>query len=248
MRTLKARVLAGMFVVLGGHGTAYAVAIPYAPDANTVHLYHFNEAAGGTSTANAGSVGNSAVAWNGSATTPSTPTTLLGASAFTGFGGAGNLSTGSNAFVHDGNGNGSYNPDVNSTTLSPDGITSASMTSGAGSFTIEGLFQFTSGSAAILRELIGTDNSSAAAEARGFSFRITAAGDLQFRDNSTSAEDTRVFFAVPTAGAHAFDNSSWFHVAYVYDANDVMGPGTGTGSLYWTKVDGSMRAMSQPQV
>lgn len=216
-----------------------AVKGPYTPDANTVYLFQFDESAGATSTPNAGTAGSAAYAWNGSAPSPTTPDTLLGAAGFTGFGNAGDLSINPNAFAYDANGSGMFEPEPGGTTASPDGINSASMVSGAGSFTVEALVQFAPGTTSTTyREFIGTDSSISGS--RGFSFRITTNGELQFRDSDNAGEDTRVRFNVPTTGDHAYDTTSWFHVAYVYDANDVMGPGTGTGRLYWTKVGDSL--------
>ena len=57
---------------------------PYTPDANTLFLFHFNEAAGGTSTANAGSKGGTAYSVNEATATatPSTVTIMLGATGY----------------------------------------------------------------------------------------------------------------------------------------------------------------------
>jgi hypothetical protein len=233
--------LTGVMCFSAVNVTQAAITGPYTPDANTVYLFHFDESAGATSTPNAGTAGNAAYAWNGSQTTPATPTTLLGAAAFTGFGNAGDLSINPNTFGYDGNSNGMFEPEPVSTPASPspDGINSTSMVSGAGSFTVEAMVQFAPGTiSTTYREFIGTDSSISGS--RGFSFRITTSGNFQFRDNDNAGENTRVYAAVPTTGDHAYDTTSWFHVAYVYDANDVGGPGTGTGRLYWTKVADSL--------
>lgn len=221
-------------VLLCGRTTLASITGPYSADANTVHLYHFDEAAGATSTPNAGTAGNSAHAWNGSGGSPATPTDMLGATGYSAsFGNAGDVQT-PNAFGYDGDGNGVFEPDAGSSSLSPDGISDSDIVGPDGSFTLEILTKFTAGTSTTYREIMGSDNSSSE---RGLSFRITSSGILQFRDNNS--EDTRVAAPVPTTGAHAFDNDSWFHIAYAYDADGVNGPGTGTGRLFWTKVSDS---------
>ena len=97
---------------------------PYTPDANTLHLYHFDEAAGGTSIANSGSLGGNAYSVN-EATASATPpavTTVLGAAGFSGFGNAVSFPTAGYLLGFDANASGAYQGDVNSTTLSADRI------------------------------------------------------------------------------------------------------------------------------
>src|SRR5689334_7032120 len=92
---------------------------PYTPDANTLHLYHFDEAAGGTVVANAGSLGGNAYSVNEAtaSATPPTVTTVLGATAFAGFGNAVAFPTAGYLLGFDANASGAYQGDVSSSSL-----------------------------------------------------------------------------------------------------------------------------------
>src|SRR5438067_7293340 len=124
---------------------AHAVIVgPYTPDANTLHLYHFDEVAGVTATANAGSIGGTAysVSEASASATPPTVTTVLGAAAFSGFGNAVAFPTAGYLLGFDANASGAYQGDVSSSSLSLDRISMSTLNMGNGgqtSWTIEAL-------------------------------------------------------------------------------------------------------------
>src|SRR6267378_4042557 len=107
---------------------------PYTPDANTLHLYHFDEPAGGVVVANSGTIGGNAYSVNETAAsaTPPTVTTVLGAAAFSGFGNAVSFPTVGYLLGFDANASGAYQGDVSSTVLSADRINMNTLNMGNG--------------------------------------------------------------------------------------------------------------------
>jgi len=210
-----------------------AITGPYAPDANTAYLYHFNEAAGASVAANAGSVGTSAVSYNGelfqgAGVNQPTITTVLGAAGFTGFGNAASL--GANAFVGlgvDVSGNGAFMLDeFAATPSSADRMPNHNAIFGAGNaFTLEALVNLptiTDGN----REIIATDNGDSDNTQRGLQFRVNATGNLEF--NFVGVATSSVTVPIPTAGDHAFVANQWFHAAVAYDGAQAQ--------FYWTRM------------
>ena len=209
----------------------------YTADANTLVLLHFDEAAGGSVAANAGSLGGNfytvanSTSGDGLATPP-TVTTMLGWPGYVN--GATNfnncLSNGVAGYLagYDYNNSGAYQGDVNGSTLSPDRLNMSVLNIGNGGntpFTLEVLVKPTTITAANNQEIICTDSS---AGSRGFQFRITTAGVLQFSfiNGSQAVSGT-----IPTTGADAFVAGTWYHVAVTYNGT--------TATLYWTKLDPS---------
>ncbi len=214
---------------------AQASIAPYAADANTLHLYHFNEAAGGSVTVNSGSVAGNAYTVNCAvaSVTPGTVTTMLGASGPSGFGNAINVAsvgTSGNLVGFDANGSGAYQGDVNATTPSADRINlSALGMTGTAPFTVEALINLNSSTGN--RHILSTDWSGATTGTRGFQFRVTTGGTtgqrLEF--NMIHVTGGQRFAEIPVSGTHAYALNQWFHVAITFD-------GTNT-QFYWTKVD-----------
>jgi fibronectin-binding autotransporter adhesin len=223
---------------------------PYTADANTLYLFHFDEAAGGSVTANAGSKGgNCYTVTNTTATTgggsaqnglaePPPVTTMLGKTSYTGFG---NCVSGTNTvdptlyptidglIGYNGNNNGAYDADVQGGPASPDAIAITNLNIGNGGqtpFTLEAIICPTVINAN--QEIICTDDYNGT---RGFQFKITVTGQLQFNMISASANAS---FPIPTTGTHAFVAGTWYHVAITYDGTTV--------KLYWTKLDPSINA------
>lgn len=195
-----------------------AAPAPYAPDANTVMLFHFDESSGGVST-NGVAGKNNLYTWNFSDSIGSANTTLLGATGFTGFGRCLNLGTTSTVgAAYDGNGNGAYNGE------SADAIALSSLgIGGANPFTLEALVS-PNALNAVNREIIATDSSLAS---RGFQFRINASQQLEFNLIGVSGGQRTV--AIPTSGTHAIAVGQWYHVAFVYDGANCR--------FYWTRLD-----------
>jgi hypothetical protein len=215
---------------------------PYTPDANTLFLFHFDEPAGGAVTANVGSKGGNsyAVSEATASATPPTENNLLGYPAYAtnaiSFGNCMSNSTTGFEFGYDANNSGAYQGDVSSTSLSPDAILLTNLNIGNGGqtpFTLEALVAPQAIVSGVNQEVICTDNSSGSA--RGFQFRITTAGQLQFSTISPSGQS--VSANIPTTGPHAFVANNWYHVAVTYDGT--------TLRLYWTKLDPSVTAANQ---
>ena len=199
-------------------GPLPAAPAPYEPDANTVMLFHFDEASGGT-VANAVAGKNNAYAWTLSSSSGSANTGLLGSAAAPGFGKCMNLGTATNlGAVYDGNGNSTYDGEwADAVLLSDLGI------GGTSPFTLEALVCPNALSSAN-RQIIATDSS---AGTRGFQFRINSAGQLEF--NMIGVANAQRFAAIPTTGPHAITAGQWFHVAFVYDGANCR--------FYWTRLD-----------
>jgi hypothetical protein len=211
-----------------------AITGPYTVDANTVHLFHLDEAPGASAAANSVVGGRSLISFNGTAapgantTAQPTLTTLLGAAGASGFGNAANVSTNTYGLGLDANNSGGFQPGTTSNASGnsngPDAIAHSAIAGSTGSFTIEALIQLPAITGAS-REIICTDSS---ATNRGFQFRVNTAGKLEFNFLSTDTNTT--VFDIPTTGPHAFVANAWFHVALAFD-----GP-THTSSFYWTRV------------
>ncbi|WP_367873051.1 BNR-4 repeat-containing protein [Luteolibacter sp. Populi] len=201
---------------------------PYSADANTVHLFHLDEAAGTTSAANTGGASSPLLAFNGTSVPANgnsvqpANTAILGADAFSAvFGKAATLSTLSAGLGLDANGSGGFQP---GTTFCPDAIDHSTLAGADGSFTLEALINLPAitGSS---REIITTDSS---LTNRGFQFRVGATGLLEF--NFITGGGAAISAPIPVGGTHAFAANEWFHVALAFD-----GP-THTSTFYWTRL------------
>ena len=216
---------------------------PYTNDVNTLYLLHFDEAAGGSVTTNVGPKGGNfytvtnttATSGGGSAQNglaePPPVTTLLGYASYTGFGNAvSGINTDGLAdgvIGYDGNNNGAYDADVQGGPASPDAIAITNLNIGNGGvtpFTLEALICPTVIN--VNEEIICTDDYNGT---RGFQFKITTSGQLQFNDIPVSGGSFS--FPIPTSGTHRFVPSTWYHVAAVYDGTAL--------KLYWTQLDPS---------
>lgn len=218
-------------LALGGAAASARAAItgPYAPDAQTVHLWHLDETAGATAFANAVAGQNTLRGVDGAPVTNPLPSvSIAGSLGAVGFGNAVTIAAIDHGLGYDGNGNGAYNPDQSSTNFGADALSTSTLTGADGAFTLEALIKLDSYTGAVNREIISMDNSGGTT-ARGFQFVITADGKLRFREfgNNVTFEQQ-----IPTSGDNAFAANTWFHTAYVYNGN-------GLGTLYWTLLDGS---------
>lgn len=207
---------------------------PYSPDASTLFLFHFDEAAGGTATLNVGSKGGNAfcVDENPASATAPTVINMLGAAGYVAGGiNFGNCMTNpAGAAAQEGfcigydfNNNGAYQGE--GAAPAPDAFAMSNLNignSGQSPFTIEALIRPTTLTGN--QEIIATDSSGGT---RGFQFRITA-GSLQFSFITGGQGITR---PIPTTGPHAFVADSWYHIAVTYDGS--------IATLYWTKLDPS---------
>jgi hypothetical protein len=202
---------------------SFAVIIgPYTTDANTLHLWQFNEAAGSTTTAANGSaatprsltaegIGSGA----GDATT--TQSGAVTAAGLTGFGNAANTNGGSD----DG-----FRTLVK---VAPTEVTGAN-----GAFTFEAI---------IKTSAIGSEQSiitmDGAGTPRSFLFRITSTG-LNFSSLSTSSQSYTA--TIPASGVDAFDANAWFHVAVTYNGSQNTADNL---KLFWTKMDESRETANE---
>jgi hypothetical protein len=207
---------------------------PYTADAHTVHLYHFDEVAGGSATANAGSAAGSAYTMDVNPVAGAVVTSVLGGSAYSGFTRAANFAgTLDHLAGFDHNGNGAYQTDQSGTVLSPDAVNLGSLGIGGGSpFTLEAMVN--TNSATGNRFILSTDSS---ATNRGFQFRITTGGGtgqrLEFNQITNGGQR---FGEIPNSGPHAFATGQWFHAAFVHDGTNCR--------FYWTKIDPATTAVN----
>ncbi|HZI33387.1 MAG TPA: hypothetical protein VFF11_13690, partial [Candidatus Binatia bacterium] len=160
---------------------------PYTPDANTLYLVHLDEPSGGSVATNTGSRGGvfitatNTTSGNGLALPPSV-TTLLGYPSFSGFNKAvsgTNVDGQADAVIgYDGNNNGVFDGDVQGGQASLDGIAMTNLNIGVGGaspFTLEALIR--PGNITANQEIICSDSY----HVRGFQFKITSVGQLQFQ-------------------------------------------------------------------
>ena len=219
---------------------------PYTNDANTLVLLHFNESAGSSVTANAGSLGRNfyAVDENPNSTTPPLLTSLLGGAGYvsgsTDFGNcyANNGSEIGAMLGFDFNDNGAYNGDAGA--LGADGFVMTNLNIGNGGqtpFTVEAVIAPAYIASSTNQEIICTDASLNPNSLRGFQFRINgnggSKGSLEF--TYIGGPSIQGYTAdIPTNGPHAFVPNNWYHVAATYDG--------ATLTLYWTKLDAAFNA------
>ena len=135
---------------------------PYTPDANTVHLFHLDEAAGPGPAINAVSAGPSLIPFNGSAVAnaPNAQpvlTTILGAAGPPGFSNAANIANVTHGLGLDANSSGGFQPGTSTTVIPPDGILHSSLSGTDGSFTLEALVNVPN--LTVKREIMSTDSS-----------------------------------------------------------------------------------------
>ena len=213
--------------ILAALPVSAAVSGPYSPDTDTVHLFHFDEAAGASSATNSGDSGIPLLAFDGS-TAPATATTahpastvIFGAAAHPALGNAANLSAAGLGLGLDANDSGTFQA---GTTTCPDAIMHSALAGPDGSFTLEALVNLPAITGSP-REIVATDSSLAN---RGFQFRIGTAGVLEF--NFISGGGAMASVAIPTGGQHGFVAGDWFHVALAFDGT------TGTSTFYWTRL------------
>jgi autotransporter-associated beta strand protein len=208
---------------------------PYTTDTNTLFLFHFDEAAGGTLTTNVGSKGGVAysVNENPASATPPTVTTMLGATGYStnsptsiSFNNCMTNPVSGYVFGYDFNNSGAYEGEGTYPAGDAMGLTNFNIGNGGQTpFTLEALIQPTT--TAGTQEIICTDSSGTS---RGFQFRINAGG-LNFQQITSGGS---VSGTIPTTGPDAFVPGAWYHVAATYDGT--------TLRLYWTRLDPSVGA------
>jgi autotransporter-associated beta strand protein len=237
MKTLKFSLcLIGLLLI--PRFASATLAGPYTADANTLFLVHFDEAAGSSVATNVGTIGGNFItttntsSFNGLSGNLPIVTTLLGKPSYSGFNNAvsatntDGLADGVIGF--DANHDGQFTSDSGSGTVDAISLASLNMGAGAGNspFTIEALIKpstITSGN----QEIVCVDNMQGSASARGFQFRITSSGQLEFNMICQGGSDFIV--PIPTSGPNAFVANAWYHVAITYDGATIR--------FYWTKVD-----------
>jgi beta-galactosidase len=220
-------------------GAAQAgIRAPYTADANTVHLYQFENTAGDTLVANLGSAGRKLAAVNVTAApgTPPVQTGILGDStvAAPGFGVPAKITTASHLLGYDAGGTVDvYEGDVAAERI-PLSTLGLGVNGAASPFTLEALIR--PGSATGNREIICTD---ATVTTRGFQFQLTNGGTtgqrLEF--NLIGQASAQRFADIPSSGDHAWALNEWFHVAFVYDGVNCR--------FYWTKLAVAPNAANQ---
>ena len=205
-----------------------AALVSYSADANTIQLWHLDEAAGGSSAAALGTLSGSGftVDNNPNLAAPPLVTTVLGATEFSGFGNAANISAADLLLGFDRNASGAFQADAGGAALSADAVTLSTLgIGGTNPFTLEAMVNFTGSTGN--REIISTDSS---AGSRGFQFRLNTSQQLEF--NLISGGGGAKMIDVPTIGPNAFATGAWFHAEVAYDGANI--------TFYWTKVDAAV--------
>ena len=221
-----------------------AVNGPYTPDANTLHLWHFDEALiGGAPYNDPGrlypvDVVNSSFRMDDGYYDSTYLSGIMGGTGYTGFGGAGQLDhpggNGLNGFHSEfrvGRGDGDYampGEDGNTGNITPTQL----LGSTSGAFTIDGMIKW---------------NGSQGGTAEGFIFKAAEDGQNHLRLTMQNAGTAPVFrLGLPNTGGNntftttatipALTTTDWYHYAVTFDGNN------GGGSdlkFYWTKVEES---------
>jgi autotransporter-associated beta strand protein len=201
---------------------------PYPADANTLVLFHFDETAGTSVTANAGSLGGNAYSVNmtGAAEVPPPVTSVYGASGTASLGNAAAFAPGQ-LLGWDANGSGGYQGDTGPI-LSADRIPMSTFGFGKGGGTpwsIEAMIRCNLAYSALTvnQQILCTDSS---ATSRGFQFRLNSSRKLEL---NLIATGPAIATDIPTTGPHAYETGAWYHVAATYDGSNIR--------LFWTRAD-----------
>jgi hypothetical protein len=240
--------------------------VPYAPDANTLHLWHFDDSTANQGTANfvtvtdavpsgltmtnygldsSSSTGGGGAAGNAAPNTPPYTNIFLVTQAATGnlgdslqiLPGGGPSAGKAYAMCGTTNANGGTNGYVPTLFCNP--------TSGA--FTFEALIYIQgnvfSSSIGSEWEIFCGDNQGNGGLTRGWQFRVQPGSapsiDLNFISPSGGV-NANVQFPLPLTGPDALSVSNWYHVAVTYTGNaPTNGDPQGTMSFYWTFFDPS---------
>lgn len=237
--------------------STHAALITYTPDANTLHLYTFDEAAGGSSTANSGTMGGAAItikenqtnAIISSASTNTPDTSMLGQVGHSAlYGNAvrvdkGNVTVPSSTPGADLSGNSGIGYDFNNsgtisqfgaTGTSPDRVTNYNNYFTTGSYTFEAMIKVPSITASL--QTIVSFESNVNAD-RSIAFQMTA-GTLRVQPILSAGADPLLSDPIPTTGPDAWHPDNWYHIAVVYN-HDSVTPENSTTQFYWTLVDES---------
>ncbi len=236
--------VAGAACVGVAGSSAQAVVAPYVADANTLHLYHFDEAPGAADPGNPILDYTLGTAINLTNTGGPDGRDNVGgggyqAAAAPGFG---------NAFDILASGNGTYATIATATTggvRSAGAVLQSSLQGASGAFTYEALIRVNTlaGSEQIILSHDGNQaGSSSGTTGRGFILRL-------IDTNSDSSVDTLGFFygvpstshnkVLPTSGDHALATDTWFHVAVAYTGAEGAADNL---AFYWTRLDSGVEA------
>lgn len=225
----------GLLLASAGLSVAAPVATPYAADATTLHLWHFNEPT---------------PPFRDSGTSPTSLLGLLngaqaGAPALAQFGS-------SVRFVYDpANESGRerpYGPILLAKPLldigDADNVDAPfPVTGDDGAFTMEALVKLDalpSASPGYAADIITMDDDIAAH--RVFLFRIEKPGFLSFVPLFGDAVRGGGLATIPTSGAHAINTHDWFHVAVTYDGNENV---SNNLRLFWTRLGSGAESANQ---
>ena len=209
------------------HAASAIVTGPYTADANTLHLYHFDESSGGTDPGNPIIDSGVGTPYNLTDTggfngRNNNTTGGYGAPAATGFGNSFNALTAGDGAFH--------------ATASPvgggafgDPVAQSNFQAANGAFTIEALINIANLDTGSANEQTILSHDSLGI--RGGVFQII---DGNLRIFNGQGGDNNAFAAIPTTGDHAFVANEWFHVAVAYNGD---GGAADNTSFYWTRLD-----------
>ncbi len=220
--------------------TGYAgLQIPYTPNADTLHLWHFDGATNTIPSTDAVVTASITLTNFAQPQVPGTAVTLGNPAAIAQLGTClqiipTNFSAG-NAFGFAVNG-----------TFQPDTNPFRNFTSGA--FTIEAIIKcagnpYLAGNGNW--EIVAGDNSPGAGQSRGWQFRIQTGAQPQLNFNFITGGGGNYLANLPKGGPNIFLPGIWYHVAVTYTGNVPTNSDTaGVLTFYWTVLDGGKTAAS----
>ncbi|MGC4006005.1 MAG: PEP-CTERM sorting domain-containing protein [Pirellulales bacterium] len=212
-------------------GYASAAIVPYVADANTIALYHFDEAAGaadpGNPFINAGTGGATLNLTNTGGPDGRNNATVggYGGPAYAGFG-----SSFRPLLAGDGTNHGAVPTATGGGAITAGTMNQTALQGVDGRFTYEALINISATTAE--QQILAHDGN----PNRGFLFRVVS-GTLDFYNGTASLNAL-----IPTTGTHAFEANQWFHVAVTYDGADAT---PGNLKFYWTRLDSGVEAANQ---
>jgi hypothetical protein len=226
------RIASIVALAVSGATGASAQLTPYTgSEANTLHLWHFNEAAGDLPSGNAlDDVVGTADFTNTGGTAGRDNSSING----NGYGGAAYSPAFGSSFYVLRSGDLNWHGAASGTGggAATGAVAQSSLQGSTGAFTLEALVysssNFITTNPANERTILSHDSGGT----RGFSFRVIS-GRLNFYTGAGS-NNTFTSALIPTTGLHAFATGKWYHIAIAYTGEGGTADNT---TFYWTALD-----------
>ena len=206
--------------------------IPYTPDANTLHLWHFDGPSSTNATLDAVIVGGITLTNEAQTVVPGSTIALGNTAAFPQLGTSLRIVPTNTAAGN------TYALAVNREFLAD---TTAFRNPESGAFTFEALVKLEANPGIVGNgnwEIISGDNSPGTGQSRGWQFRIQSGATPSLNFNFITGGGGNYTANLPTTGPNAVAVGQWYHAAATYTGNNpTNGDSPGVLTFYWTLLD-----------